>query len=104
MMAAIDLSGELSGQAILQMHQVLLDSQPRHTPGAWRDEPVWIGSRSDTPVGAEFVAPHHSRRSEEHTSELQSRGHLVCRRLLEEKNRCVRAGASPAARYYATQT
>lgn len=61
MMAAIDLSGELSGQAILQMHQVLLDSQPRHTPGAWRDEPVWIGSRSDTPVGAEFVAPHHSR-------------------------------------------
>src|SRR5690625_1354381 len=26
------------------------------------------------------------RRSEEHTSELQSRGHLVCRRLLEKKN------------------
>src|SRR5690625_6142441 len=25
-------------------------------------------------------------RSEEHTSELQSRGHLVCRLLLEEKN------------------
>src|SRR5690625_7950019 len=27
-----------------------------------------------------------SRRSEEHTSELQSRGHLVCRLLLEKKN------------------
>src|SRR5690625_6940401 len=27
------------------------------------------------------------RRSEEHTSELQSRGHLVCRLLLEKKNR-----------------
>src|SRR5690625_6417831 len=27
-------------------------------------------------------------RSEEHTSELQSRGHLVCRLLLEKKNRC----------------
>src|SRR5690625_4778056 len=26
-------------------------------------------------------------RSEEHTSELQSRGHLVCRRLLQEKNK-----------------
>src|SRR5439155_22503213 len=26
-------------------------------------------------------------RSEEHTSELQSRGHLVCRLLLEKKNR-----------------
>src|SRR5207253_8273585 len=30
-------------------------------------------------------APEHSRRSEEHTSELQSRGHLVCRLLLEKK-------------------
>src|SRR5690625_709202 len=28
------------------------------------------------------------QRSEEHTSELQSRGHLVCRRLLQKKNRC----------------
>src|SRR5207253_6930839 len=27
-------------------------------------------------------------RSEEHTSELQSRGHLVCRPLLEKKNKC----------------
>src|SRR5437870_7466988 len=27
------------------------------------------------------------QRSEEHTSELQSRGHLVCRLLLEKKNR-----------------
>src|SRR5439155_21177738 len=35
-------------------------------------------------------APHQApwragRRSEEHTSELQSRGHLVCRLLLEKK-------------------
>src|SRR5690625_663494 len=28
----------------------------------------------------------YSRRSEEHTSELQSRGHIVCRLLLEKKN------------------
>src|SRR5439155_25670006 len=28
-----------------------------------------------------------SPRSEEHTSELQSRGHLVCRLLLEKKNK-----------------
>src|SRR5439155_25525446 len=27
----------------------------------------------------------HDQRSEEHTSELQSRGHLVCRLLLEKK-------------------
>src|SRR5436305_3442527 len=29
---------------------------------------------------------HRDRRSEEHTSELQSRPHLVCRLLLEKKN------------------
>src|SRR5690625_5904688 len=34
-------------------------------------------------VGAPYFAP---QRSEEHTSELQSRGHLVCRLLLEKKN------------------
>src|SRR5690625_3608320 len=30
---------------------------------------------------------HIFNRSEEHTSELQSRGHLVCRLLLEKKNK-----------------
>src|SRR5215208_7425055 len=30
---------------------------------------------------------HDERRSEEHTSELQSRGHLVCRLLLEKKKK-----------------
>src|SRR5207253_6028386 len=35
----------------------------------------------------------HDRRSEEHTSELQSRGHLVCRLLLEKKKN-VRTGTS----------
>src|SRR5437870_11393944 len=38
-------------------------------------------------LGLERVLPSLSRlpRSEEHTSELQSRGHLVCRLLLEKK-------------------
>src|SRR5439155_16094653 len=38
--------------------------------------------------------------SEEHTSELQSRGHLVCRLLLEKKKNCagtVARGTPPAA-------
>src|SRR5439155_25552259 len=35
-----------------------------------------------SPCGPEF-------RSEEHTSELQSRGHLVCRLLLEKKKKSV---------------
>src|SRR5437870_9671897 len=30
---------------------------------------------------------HRAGRSEEHTSELQSRGHLVCRLLLEKKKK-----------------
>src|SRR5690625_2849710 len=33
-----------------------------------------------------YPVPPASTRSEEHTSELQSRGHLVCRLLLEKKN------------------
>src|SRR5437660_4575602 len=42
-----------------------------------------------------FVADHLpatflKARSEEHTSELQSRGHLVCRLLLEKKNRSIK--------------
>src|SRR5690625_6535437 len=36
----------------------------------------------DFPLAASVLARH---RSEEHTSELQSRGHLVCRLLLEKK-------------------
>src|SRR5439155_7267872 len=38
--------------------------------------------------GVEWAARgHHRARSEEHTSELQSRGHLVCRLLLEKKKK-----------------
>src|SRR5690625_205960 len=35
---------------------------------------------------ARIVEEEITTRSEEHTSELQSRGHLVCRLLLEQKN------------------
>src|SRR2546422_5017504 len=40
------------------------------------------------------------RRSEEHTSELQSRLHLVCRLLLEKKN--IRTTASESRTVYTT--
>src|SRR2546429_5496718 len=41
---------------------------------------------------ASFIPPPEIReRSEEHTSELQSRLHLVCRLLLEKKNKIVHA-------------
>src|SRR5690625_7014704 len=45
-------------------------------------DPLWESLRSDQPM----VLPAEDR-SEEHTSELQSRGHLVCRLLLEKKNK-----------------
>src|SRR5690625_6835010 len=44
-------------------------------------------SNVDTNAKVAVAAP---RRSEEHTSELQSRGHLVCRLLLEKKKHNLR--------------
>src|SRR5437660_8534571 len=38
------------------------------------------------PIGNPRESPRETR-SEEHTSELQSRGHLVCRLLLEKKKK-----------------
>src|SRR5690554_7029147 len=38
-------------------------------------------------VGNKALSPEESSRSEEHTSELQSRPHLVCRLLLEKKKK-----------------
>src|SRR5687768_18109024 len=43
--------------------------------------------RSDRPAGGGPEAAPRPPRSEEHTSELQSRLHLVCRLLLEKKNK-----------------
>ena len=61
MTTAIDLADDMTPTASARMHEVLMAGQPRHTPGRWREEAVWIGTRSDSPIGAEFVAPHHSR-------------------------------------------
>src|SRR5437660_7183147 len=41
--------------------------------------------RARSPSQVDFPGKHVTMRSEEHTSELQSRGHLVCRLLLEKK-------------------
>src|SRR5437660_3985784 len=42
------------------------------------------GTSTNAPASSRSVH-QRCRRSEEHTSELQSRGHLVCRLLLEKK-------------------
>src|SRR5690625_5828322 len=56
----------------------------------------WAASPSGCSCGARARgcpsrSPAPSPRSEEHTSELQSRGQLVCRLLLEKKNK-IKAG------------
>src|SRR6266498_154143 len=57
-----------------------------------KDSPGWAVIRTLIQSDSTFVppvtaerSPPDSRRSEEHTSELQSRPHLVCRLLLEKK-------------------
>src|SRR5690554_7116581 len=45
------------------------------------------GDHHDDVVGREPEAGQGGGRSEEHTSELQSRPHLVCRLLLEKKKK-----------------
>src|SRR5438309_9282273 len=60
----------------------------------FRSEPIWLGDGvPDTGAGAPEVGACCDERSEEHTSELQSQFHLVCRLLLEKKKQelvCVR--------------
>src|SRR3712207_6880451 len=48
---------------------------------------VWPRTRIITTTVSPMHAPTLIRRSEEHTSELQSRQYLVCRLLLEKKKK-----------------
>src|SRR5437870_6664843 len=54
----------------------------RERPSPVAPPPCCLDSRERRPPALLLQA----RRSEEHTSELQSRGHLVCRLLLEKKS------------------
>src|SRR3712207_7851743 len=49
-------------------------------------DPVGVGVEAAGSDADERLSIHVSHRSEEHTSELQSRQYLVCRLLLEKKN------------------
>src|SRR3712207_7334861 len=66
---------------------------PRHDDGAGRDarSPVdprpGRGDASAGGGGGRGESPDDRGRSEEHTSELQSRQYLVCRLLLEKKKK-----------------
>src|SRR5215813_15306676 len=67
-------------------YTTLFRSEPR---------PACAAERQHGGVGLDCVRAFRRLRSEEHTSELQSRPHLVCRLLLEKKTTTqYRAGIS----------
>src|SRR5690625_3255653 len=59
------------------------NAAPPRSPGTTSG----LAIRMTTAPWASLVTLTSAERSEEHTSELQSRGHLVCRLLLEKKKR-----------------
>src|SRR5690625_3682325 len=77
----IDTGGEIN-----QLHLTFLKDRPIDE----KVEQIWIHSYAPDKfkiVGKDVFIFCAGKRSEEHTSELQSRGHLVCRLLLEKKNK-----------------
>src|SRR3712207_7458623 len=67
------------------------DRQDRRDAAAGRDQPVAAAHRR--------VDGRAEPRSEEHTSELQSRQYLVCRLLLEKKKNNVNTKASKVKKF-----
>src|SRR5689334_24333929 len=57
------------------------------SPAAARSRPPSRRSLRSTARSLSASPPRPTRRSEEHTSELQSQFHLVCRLLLEKKKK-----------------
>src|SRR5258708_31663691 len=64
----------------------LFQSTPSRDLGDFLVDQAWHSS----PMMASMCCMVQRRRSEEHTSELQSPDHLVCRLLLEKKKKTMR--------------
>ncbi|PJE23022.1 MAG: cell filamentation protein Fic [Mycobacterium sp.] len=61
MQAAVDLADQISGGAILAMHEALMRESEPDIAGKWRSVQVWIGGGNFGPRGADFIAPHQDR-------------------------------------------
>src|SRR3712207_4311358 len=64
------------------LHPAFLSASLPALPGT-----LWRFGGSSATLACATMVPNGSRRSEEHTSELQSRQYLVCRLLLEKKKK-----------------
>src|SRR5690606_17372164 len=73
--------------AVTQFDTQTIQSNPTTTPGASTISLRGLGSNRNLVLidGRRGMPVNAAGRSEEHTSELQSRENLVCRRLLEKK-------------------
>src|SRR5690625_1085677 len=84
-----------SGKGDLPPAETATTSTQKTTQDSDSDKPEVIHSRSvslfsqrlGVSAKLDLVEIRSNERSEEHTSELQSRGHLVCRLLLEKKKK-----------------
>src|SRR5687767_15757143 len=96
-----------TGISTLSLHDALPISPRRGAPGAAATAAQTGGDRravraaagqsgAAARTGAGGGSNGTAIRSEEHTSELQSLAYLVCRLLLEKKNRPRRSRATPA--------
>src|SRR2546422_10308669 len=99
-------SGSLTASAPPQKLQVPLDDRvARHERDACahgeeypeRHETFALQGEGQKHDAASHGAEKHRERSEEHTSELQSRLHLVCRLLLEKKKKNTHAATAQRA-------
>src|SRR3712207_8268087 len=87
----VALAGELGMEVIVTDHHIPPENPPEAPPAvAVLDPKLWDLDDPLAGVGVAWkfawaVARELKDRSEEHTSELQSRQYLVCRLLLEKK-------------------
>src|SRR5690606_42097866 len=82
-------SSELPLESFHGLPGLLADSLPDRYGAALID--AWLAAQGRTPDSFNVV----ERRSEEHTSELQSRENLVCRLLLEKKKKKTNKNKQP---------
>ena len=58
---ALELTGPLTPEHILAIHEALMHGQDQADPGQFRDQQVWIGGTDYSPHRADFVPPQEAR-------------------------------------------